>query len=51
LASIAAQHSNVVEWCIDISPRTDDVNDENDEEFSKEFEGLTWAKTKWQCED
>jgi len=40
---IAAQHSDVVEWCIDISSeasRTDDVTDENDEEFSKEFEGL-----------
>ena len=40
---IAAQHSDVVEWCIDISSeasRTDDATDENDEEFSKEFEGL-----------
>jgi hypothetical protein len=43
LQQIAAQHSDVVEWCVSLSSegaKPSDVADQYDEEFPKEFEGL-----------
>jgi hypothetical protein len=43
MQQIAAQHSDVVEWCVDLSSvvaRPNDITDQDDEEFSQEFEGL-----------